>query len=66
MSLVEFTQYCWSFYGPGQIYGEFFGHKLTMAALDKACLKVSKRKDYEGDTFDRERVRDLLLSTAKQ
>jgi len=31
--------------------------------MDAACFLISKTKDYEGDTIDREKARDLLLAS---
>lgn len=61
MLLKDFQDYCWSFYGPKNLDGHIFGHKLTREELDAACLIQSKQETYEGDSFDREKARDILL-----
>jgi hypothetical protein len=59
--LTEFTQYCWQCYGPHEIFGEFFNHTLTMPELVIAVQVRAGSPMFEGDSFDREAVRDLLL-----
>lgn len=56
--LTVFKTYVRGFYGKGGIY-EFNAPK---GAIDTACEMVSKRADipFEGDSVDRERVRDIL------
>ena len=58
--LSEFVEYCWGFYGTGQIYD--LG--ASRSAIRSACRLVTHRKDisFEGDTSDRENVRQLLES----
>ena len=60
-SLMEFQKYCWSFYGPKAIYGNMFDHKLTKPEMNAACLLISLTETFEGDTFDREKARDILF-----
>ena len=67
----EFIEYMCMFYLTNQIYGEFFNHNLTKGEITlavhmyiAACKKLYKGNPYAGycgDTFDREKVRDLLL-----
>lgn len=61
--LKEFKAYVWSFYGPKGHYGEFFDYKLTKKEIDSALvLMLSHPKfNFEGDSFDREILRDILL-----
>lgn len=59
----EFFDYVWSFYGPMQIYGDFFDNNLTADELHNA-IKI--RKQYKGfkfhsDSIDREMVRDIIF-----
>jgi|11_taG_2_1085331.scaffolds.fasta_scaffold18902_4 hypothetical protein len=58
--LSEFVDYCWGFYGTGQIYD--LG--ASRSAIRSACRLVTHRKDisFEGDTSDRENVRQILES----
>jgi hypothetical protein len=60
--LEQFKNYVWSFYGPGQIYGDFFNHTLTRLELDAAVDKRLQEQTFafDGDSMDRERVRDLM------
>ncbi len=66
MKRNEFIMYCWTFYGPEGIYGDFFNHSLRKSTLAKAVDLRMKSDQYEGDTFDREAVRDILLLTANR
>ena len=63
MPLNHFQDYVWSVYGPGEVYGNFFQNELTRQEMDAACFLISKTKDYEGDTIDREKARALLLAS---
>ena len=57
----KFLSYCWEFYGPEGIYGHFFDHNLTLDEL-KQALKVRKIfPNFEGDSIDRELIRDVIL-----
>jgi hypothetical protein len=58
---TDFFRYCWSFYGPNEIYGEFFGHTLTARKLWRAVRKQAALSTFCGDSFDREAVRNILL-----
>ncbi len=59
-----FVDYCMMFYGPGEIHGDFFKHKLKRSDVEKAVKTRLARKDppFDGDSVDRELVRDILLS----
>ena len=61
--LDEFVDYCWQFYAPGEIYGDYFDNNLTKEELVKACkVRMKDTKNWgDGDTFDREAVRDIML-----
>ncbi len=58
MKLSEFYSYCKGFYGKGGIY-EF---DVPASVLRSTCELVQQRKDipFDGDTIDRERVRDVI------
>ena len=58
--LSEFVDYCWGFYGTGEV----FDLGASRSALRSACRLVTYRKDipFEGDTSDREYVRQILES----
>mgnify|MGYP006113907451 FL=1 len=55
-----FVDYCWMFYGTGQMYS--LG--ASRSAVRAACRAVTHRKDipFDGDTLDRESVCLLLES----
>lgn len=55
---LKFYTYCKSFYGIGEIYDL----DVTNNALQTTCELVVNRKDipFEGDTVDREKVREIL------
>ena len=59
--IKEFQDYCWSFYAPGEIYGHFFEDKLTRIELDAACVLRSVSESFDGDSIDRECVREILF-----
>ena len=58
--LSEFVDYCWGFYGSKGIYD--LG--ASRSAIRSACRLVTHRTDipFEGDTYDREYVRQILES----
>ena len=69
----EFFDYCWEFYKPNGIYGKtFFNNTLTKKELKRAITIRTRivsitagdphlKIPFEGDTTDREIVRDILL-----
>jgi len=60
----DFEEYVWEFYQPGGMHGDFFGNKLTKAEV-KAAIKLLQLvvgNLEEGDSVDRERIRDILLA----
>jgi len=61
--LNTFVDYCWQFYAPGEIYGDYFDNNLTKPELIEACKKRMKdTKNWgDGDSFDREAVRDIMV-----
>ncbi|RYF12771.1 MAG: hypothetical protein EOO40_00405 [Deltaproteobacteria bacterium] len=63
MSAKEFLDYCWSFYGKNEIYGDAFGQSLTRQELSAATAlyRATAGDDFCGDSMDRECVRELLL-----
>lgn len=63
MNFKEFEDYCFEFYGPKEIHGDFFDHSLTREELRLAIhLRMSDPYSFDGDSFDREIVRDILLA----
>jgi hypothetical protein len=68
IKLIEFIEYVFSFYGPEQMYGDLFKHTLSKLEVTLAIGMYLERlrhdKDIsfgDGDSVDRERVRDILL-----
>jgi hypothetical protein len=60
--MSAFMNYVMSFYGPGEIHGDFFHHALTMEEVKEAiALRMQLDIPFSGDSFDRELVRDILL-----
>ncbi len=60
--LDNFFDYCWGFYGPNGIHGNFFNNKLTRKELRVACAaRMSHPSWGDGDTVDREAVREILF-----
>lgn len=57
----EFIEYCWDFYGPGKMCGAVFMETLTREELISAVDARLANGQFEGDTFDREWVRDHIL-----
>ena len=59
-SLGDFIGYVWSFYGPGGVYPI---EGLTLDMVAAGCQAVAAGPEYcNGDSTDRENVRDLVLS----
>ena len=54
--IKNFKQYVWGFYGKGGIY-EF---DCPRDRILKACDIASKHYNFEGDSIDRENVREIL------
>ena len=58
----QFVEYCLSFYGPGGIYPLNFTERQIRLATELYQLKLKQGLEtFEGDTVDRENVRDLIL-----
>ena len=59
---MNFTQYMLDFYGDGGIYPLGFTRGQIELATELYQLKLKQgREQFEGDTVDRENVRDLIL-----
>jgi hypothetical protein len=60
----NFVEYVMSFYGPEGLYGkDFFGSGVAEEEVKKA-LKIRKKNKnfaFDGDSMDREIVRDIML-----
>jgi hypothetical protein len=70
--LKEFAAYVKSFYGPSGIYADYFGHSLTdfeialgIGMYIERLRHVSNMTWGGGDSWDREQVRDIMLSMRK-
>jgi len=59
----QFVDYFLGFYGSDGIYGNFFDNKLTSETVNKYIDEFIKniKGDFDGDSFDRELFRDVLL-----
>ena len=62
MEIKDFQKYVWGFYGPNQIYGDYFNHTLTFKEVKAACILRALQPNYAADSVDREAVRDILLT----
>lgn len=62
-ALKAFKEYFLSFYGRGQMYQHFFGKPPTQKEIDRAIeIRLESPVEFVGDTLDRERVRDIILT----
>tara|TARA_R100001443_G_scaffold8964_1_gene18415 strand:+ start:649 stop:864 length:216 start_codon:yes stop_codon:yes gene_type:complete len=59
----QFTDYVWSFYAPDATLYPIKG--LTYAQCHAVCFLISLTDEYAGDTYDRERVRDIICELYK-
>jgi hypothetical protein len=59
----DFVEYVMSFYGAGGLYQEFFGTGVSESEVKKALRirKKNKKFTFDGDSMDREIVRDIML-----
>lgn len=66
-STTAFIAYCEGFYGPEGLYAKFFEKApLTRADFEQGVrllldLRYKQRIPFEGDSMDREVLRDILL-----
>ncbi len=65
LDYLKFADYCYGFYGPDGIYGDDFPVPMDYETVQAAAWLVSRRPDFEGDSFDREKVRALLEGTTR-
>ena len=65
MTQREFVEYLLGFYGAGGIYttkGDPFGDRpMTLDEAKAATQTLASERSFEGDSFDREKARDLVL-----
>ena len=67
-NLISFYKYMGDFYGKKGIYPDKKGRDLKVGDINKALsvyLKKYGTSEFEGDTLDRERVRDILIKMRK-
>ena len=67
-NLMSFYKYMGDFYGKKGIYPDKKGRDLKVGDINKALsvyLKKYGTSEFEGDTLDRERVRDILIKMRK-
>ena len=67
-NLMSFYKYMGDFYGKKGIYPDKKGRDLKVGDINKALsvyLKKFGTSEFEGDTLDRERVRDILIKMRK-
>ncbi len=60
----RFTGYVWHYYKPTGIYGDFFNHTLTKEEVltgIEQYRETHPKKWGNGDTTDREWVRDIMI-----
>ena len=66
LELKEFVDYCLSYYGEGEMYSHFFNTPVTELRVVEATFNhinhlIEDGREFEGDTLDREAVRDLMV-----
>ena len=63
LPVAQFIEYVWSFYAPDATLYPIEG--FTYQQCIAVCLALSLTDEYVGDTFDRERVRDIACELYK-
>ena len=58
---MNFTQYLLDFYGPNGIYPMGFTAEQISLATQLYKCRLPAGQEFEGDSIDRERVRDIIL-----
>ena len=66
LELNEFVDYCLSFYGEVGMYKDFFDTPVTESRIVEATFihlnhLIEDGREFEGDTLDRECVRDIMV-----
>ena len=59
---MNFTQYMLDFYGPNGLYPEGFNATQISLATQLYKCRLPKGTEFYGDSIDRERVRDIILT----
>lgn len=60
--LTPFVEYCHSFYGHGGIYDMGASMTQLYEAAATYLLSPDREAEFEGDSLDREQVREILYS----
>ena len=63
--VLDFIDYCLDFYGPGGIYDYGFHFSEVCEGMIKR-FQYRPGLDFDGDTTDRELVRDMVLSAREE
>ncbi len=63
LPVAQFIDYVWSFYAPDSTLYPIVG--FTYNQCIAGCLALSLTDEYAGDTYDRERVRDIVCELYK-
>ena len=58
--LTPFVDYCHDFYGSGGIYDMGATRSQLFEAAATYLFSPDREADFEGDSFDREQVREIL------
>lgn len=64
--LSDFIEYVYEFYGTNGIYD--LGFKVDYILIAKATrirIECDSKTEFTGDTFDREKVRDIMITIMK-
>ena len=66
MTMEEFKDYFTSFYGPQGLYPKTFEHGFTDQQFELSYqLRLASGNYAGGDSFDRESVRDIMISSIR-
>jgi hypothetical protein len=64
MTYKEFKKYFWSFYGKTGLYPQTLSGLTTLEFIKAYDMRMANKSiAFEGDTFDREMVRDIILAS---
>ena len=61
--IVRFVDYVYNFYGPNGVYPMKVNKANILAATELLLQQYAEQSEYEfeGDSIDRERVRDIMI-----
>lgn len=60
-AICEFMEYVYKFYGPDGVYDLGFKVDYILVAKATKILLTFSEIDFAGDSFDREKVRDIMI-----